>query len=81
MTKDGDVYWGMQLIKDNEELVNRLKVIAVLTRNPRLHIRGDLAGVTSSSDGWCSRRSAPAFRRSGLSPNHHRVADRRRRWR
>ena len=44
VTKDGDVYWGMQLIKDNEELVNRLKVIAVQVPQPELHIRGDLAG-------------------------------------
>ena len=44
VTKDGDVYWGMQLIKDNDELVNRLKQIAVLTPQPEVHIRGDLAG-------------------------------------
>ncbi len=44
VTKDGDVYWGMQLVKDNEELVNRLKKIAVLTPQPEVHIRGDLAG-------------------------------------
>ena len=44
VTKDGDVYWGMQLIKDNEDLVNRLKRIAVLTPQPEVHIRGDLTG-------------------------------------
>ena len=44
VTKDGDVYWGMLLIKDNEELVNRLKKIAVLTPQPEVHIRGDLTG-------------------------------------
>ena len=44
VTKDGDVYWGMQLVKDNDELVNRLKKIAVLTPQPEVHIRGDLAG-------------------------------------
>ena len=44
VTKDGDVYWSMQLIKDNEELVNRLKKIAVLTPQPEVHIRGDLTG-------------------------------------
>ena len=44
VTKDGDVYWGMQLIKDNDELVNRLKKIAVLTPQPEVHIRGDLTG-------------------------------------
>ncbi len=44
VTKDGDVYWGMVLIKDNEDLVNRLKKVAVLTPQPEVHIRGDLAG-------------------------------------
>ena len=44
VTKDGDVYWGMQLIKDNDDLVNRLKKIAVLTPQPEVHIRGDLTG-------------------------------------
>ena len=44
VTKDGDVYWGMQLVKYNDELVNRLKKIAVLTPQPEVHIRGDLAG-------------------------------------
>ncbi len=44
VTKDGDVYWGMQLIKDNDELVNRLKKIAVLVPQPEVQIRGDLLG-------------------------------------
>ena len=44
VTKDGDVYWSMQLVRDNEDLVDRLKKIAVLTPQPEVHIRGDLAG-------------------------------------
>jgi len=44
VTKDGDVYWGMQLVKDNDELVNRLKIIATQVPQPEVHIRGDLAG-------------------------------------
>jgi biopolymer transport protein ExbD len=44
VTKDGDVYWGMQLLRDNEELVNRLKKIAVLQPQPEVQIRGDLGG-------------------------------------
>src|SRR4030095_4983819 len=44
VTKDGDVYWGMQLIKDNDELVNRLKKVSVIVPQPEVHIRGDLAG-------------------------------------
>ncbi len=44
VTRDGDVYWGMQLVRDNEELVNRLKQIATQQPQPEVHIRGDLAG-------------------------------------
>jgi biopolymer transport protein ExbD len=44
VTKDGDVYWGMQRVRDNEDLVNRLKDIAVRQPQPEVHIRGDLAG-------------------------------------
>jgi len=44
VTKDGDVYWGMQLVRDNEDLVNRLKKIAVLQPQPEIQIRGDLDG-------------------------------------
>src|SRR5512134_2834725 len=44
VTKDGDVYLGMQLVRDNEELVSRLKRIAVLQPQPEVHIRGDLGG-------------------------------------
>jgi biopolymer transport protein ExbD len=44
VTRDGDVYWGMQLVRDNEDLVNRLKKIAVLQPQPEVQIRGDLGG-------------------------------------
>jgi biopolymer transport protein ExbD len=44
VTKDGDVYWGMQLVKDNDELLNRLKKIATQVPQPEVHIRGDLGG-------------------------------------
>ncbi len=44
VTKDGDVYWGVQPIRDNEELVARLKKIAVLEPQPEVHIRGDQVG-------------------------------------
>ena len=44
VTKEGDVYWGMQLVRDNEDLVNRLKKIAVMQPQPEIQIRGDLAG-------------------------------------
>jgi biopolymer transport protein ExbD len=44
VTRDGDVYWGLQLVRDNEDLVNRLKKIATQQPQPEVHIRGDLAG-------------------------------------
>src|SRR5512141_1954881 len=44
VTKDGDVYWGMQLVRDNDELVSRLKKIATIQPQPEVHIRGDQAG-------------------------------------
>ena len=44
VTKDGDVFWGLQPVRDNDELVDRLKKVAVQLPQPEVHIRGDLAG-------------------------------------
>jgi len=44
VSKDGDVYWDQKLLKDNEELVGRLKKVAVQVPQPEVHIRGDQAG-------------------------------------
>jgi biopolymer transport protein ExbD len=44
VTKDGDVYWGTVMVRDNEELVDRLKRVAVLQPQPEVHIRGDQGG-------------------------------------
>jgi len=44
VTKDGDLYWGMQKLRDNDELFNRLKEIATRQPQPEVHIRGDLGG-------------------------------------
>ena len=44
VTKDGDVYWGMQPVRDNDELVSRLKQVATQQPQPEVHIRGDLSG-------------------------------------
>jgi len=44
VTRDGDVYWGMQLVRDNEDLVNRLKKIATQQPQPEVHSRGDQTG-------------------------------------
>ena len=44
VTKDGDVYWGMQKVRDNDDLFDRLKGVATLQPQPEVHIRGDLGG-------------------------------------
>jgi biopolymer transport protein ExbD len=44
VTKDGDVYWGLQPVRDNDELLERLKKVAVQQPQPEVHIRGDLSG-------------------------------------
>jgi biopolymer transport protein ExbD len=41
VNKDGDVFWGTQLVPDNEALFQRLKKIAVMNPQPEVHIRGD----------------------------------------
>ncbi len=42
VNKEGDVFWGQELITDNEKLVARLKKEAVKDPQPEVHIRGDL---------------------------------------
>jgi len=42
INKEGDVFWGQELIADNEKLVERLKKEAVKDPQPEVHIRGDL---------------------------------------
>ena len=44
VTKDGDIFWGLVPIKDNEDLVKRLKAEAIKDPQPEVQIRGDLAG-------------------------------------
>jgi biopolymer transport protein ExbD len=44
VTKDGDVYWGTIAVRDNDDLVERLKKIAVIQPQPEVHIRGDQTG-------------------------------------
>ena len=41
VNKDGDVFWNLQLVPDNNALVERLKKVSVLDPQPELHIRGD----------------------------------------
>ena len=43
VNRDGEVYWGLERMPDNEALVARLKVEAVKEPQPEVHIRGDQA--------------------------------------
>lgn len=40
--RDGEVFWNTQHVEDNEDLVSRLKAVAILDPQPEVHIRGDL---------------------------------------
>jgi biopolymer transport protein ExbD len=41
VNKDGDVFWGMEYVKDSNALFERLKKVAVLVPQPEVHIRAD----------------------------------------
>ena len=41
VNRDGEVYWGLERMADNEALVSRLKLEAVKEPQPEVHIRGD----------------------------------------
>ena len=41
VNKDGDVFWNLQLVADNNTLVEKLKRVSVLDPQPEVHIRGD----------------------------------------
>jgi biopolymer transport protein ExbD len=41
VNREGEVFWGLERIADNEALVNRLKLEAVKEPQPEVHIRGD----------------------------------------
>ncbi len=41
VNRDGEVYWGLERMADNEALVTRLKIEAVKEPQPEVHIRGD----------------------------------------
>jgi len=43
VNREGDVFWGQELMPDNEKLVDRLKKEAVKDPQPEVHIRGDLS--------------------------------------
>ena len=37
----GRIYWNDALIQDNDQLLERIKSVAVMQPQPELHIRGD----------------------------------------
>ena len=41
VNRDGEVYWGLERMADNEALVARLKIESVKEPQPEVHIRGD----------------------------------------
>ena len=41
INKDGDVFWGMEYLKDSRALFERLKPVAVMVPQPEVHIRAD----------------------------------------
>ena len=41
INRDGDVFWGMEYVKDSRALFERLKKVAVLQPQPEVHIRAD----------------------------------------
>ena len=42
VNREGEVFWGIERLPDNETLVERLKKVAVKEPQPEVHIRGDL---------------------------------------
>jgi biopolymer transport protein ExbD len=41
VNKDGDMFWNEQYMADTDVLLRKLKIIAVLTPQPAVNIRGD----------------------------------------
>jgi biopolymer transport protein ExbD len=41
VNREGEVFWGLERLPDNETLVNRLKIESVKEPQPEVHIRGD----------------------------------------
>jgi biopolymer transport protein ExbD len=41
INKDGDVFWGLEYVKDSRALFEKLKKVAVVVPQPEIHIRAD----------------------------------------
>jgi biopolymer transport protein ExbD len=61
VSRDGEIFWGIERLPDIETLVNRLKVESVKEPQPEVHIRGD-AEVRYESVG----RVVVACQRAGI---------------
>jgi biopolymer transport protein ExbD len=43
INKDGDVFWGTEYVPNQKALFEKLKVVAVMTPQPEVHLRADEA--------------------------------------
>lgn len=43
INKEGRIFWGQKAVANTNELLEKLKKVAVLTPQPEVHIRGDQA--------------------------------------
>ena len=41
INKDGDMFWGMEYVPNTAALFNKLKLVAVQTPQPEIHVRAD----------------------------------------
>jgi biopolymer transport protein ExbD len=41
VNKDGDVFWNMEYIRDNKQLLEKLRPVALTVPQPEVHIRAD----------------------------------------
>ena len=41
VNRDGEIFWSMKKIRDSQDLLNRLKEVAVIKPQPEIHVRGD----------------------------------------
>ncbi|HQZ45685.1 MAG TPA: biopolymer transporter ExbD [Usitatibacteraceae bacterium] len=41
INRDGDVFWGMELVPSSKELFEKLKKVAVAVPQPEIHVRAD----------------------------------------
>jgi biopolymer transport protein ExbD len=41
VNKDGQIFWNMALLRDTNDLLERLKTIAVMQPQPEVHVRAD----------------------------------------